>query len=77
MNFWRHQALLGEFQFYSLQGLNKEHKHLRLPVILSNRDFPVESLGLVTCRVKTKTLKSDQIEIALWVLGHYNNIVEK
>ena len=57
MNFWRHQALLGEFQFYSLQGLNKEHKHLRLPVILSNRDFPVESLGLVTCRVKQKHYK--------------------
>ena len=57
MNFWRYQALLGECQFCSLQGLNKEHKHLRLPVILSNRDFPVESLGLVTWRVKQKYYK--------------------
>ena len=71
MHFWRHQALLGEFQFCSLQGLNKEHKHLRLPVILSNRDFPVEGLGLVTCRVKTTTLKSDRMKITL--LGDYNS----
>lgn len=26
----------------------------KVPVILSNRDFPVEGLGLVTCRVKQK-----------------------
>lgn len=50
-------ALLWECQFGISQGFNRQHKYLRLPVIFSNRDFPVESLGLVTCRAKTKTIK--------------------
>ena len=73
MNFEGHQALLGECQFCNLQGLNREQKYLRLPVILSNKDFPVEGLGLMTCRVKTKTLKSDRMKIPL--LGHYIIVV--